>query len=167
MKKASIKNILDAQYPSPVAVVVSLDRALNRPNITAQGWFMFTSFLPPMLAISIANSHHSCAAIRETGEFVLALPNPKQADAVYFCGTKSGRTHDKFKESGFTPLPASKVKPPLIADACANFGCKVVATAQTGDHTLFVGEVVEGYVAENSRARLFATSEGKFVGHED
>lgn len=166
MKKSGLMNTFNARYPEPVAVVVSLDRRLNRPNISAQGWFMFTSYVPPMLAISIANIHHTCETIRDSGEFVLALPNTEQVEAVYFCGTHSGREHDKFAESGFKPLPAEKVKPPLIANACANFECKVVSSLPTGDHTVFVGKVVQSYISEDVRKRLFAMSDGKFAGYQ-
>lgn len=147
-------------------MVVSLDRLLNRPNISAQGWFMFASYVPPMLAISIAKNHNTCETIRDSGEFVLALPSTEQTDAVYFCGTHSGRDRDKFAESGFKPLPAEKVKPPLIADACANFECKVVSSLPAGDHTIFVGEIVQSHVSEDFRKRLFAMSDGQFSGYK-
>lgn len=160
--KKGIVNAFQTRYPEPVAVIVTLDSRQHRANISSQGWFMFASYAPPMVAISIANTHYTCETIRSAGEFVLALPNAKQADAVYFCGMHSGREHDKFKESGFEPLPAEKVKAPLIAGACANFECKVTTSLPAGDHTLFVGEIVASHLAENYRERLFATSDGKF-----
>ena len=166
MQKSGLMNAFNARYPEPVALVVSFDRRLDRPNISAQGWFMFTSYVPPMLAISIANGHHTCATIRDSGEFVLALPSAEQADAVYLCGALSGREHDKFVKSGLKPLSAEKVKTPLIAGACANFECKVVSSLSTGDHTIFTGEIVQSHIAEDSRNRLFATSDGKFAGYK-
>lgn len=164
MKKSSLMKTFNARYPEPVAVVVTMDPQRKRPDIAAQGWFMFVSFVPPMLAVSIANTHYTHEIITDTGEFVLALPNIRQVEAVYFCGTKSGRQHDKFKESGFKSLPAAKVRPPLIAEACANFECRVAASLPAGDHTIFVGEIVQSYIAEDCRNRLFARSDGQFTG---
>lgn len=161
MKKGII-NAFQTRYPEPVAVIVTMDSRKQRANISSQGWFMFTSFTPPMVAISVANTHHTCETIRSSGEFVLALPSTKQVEAVYFCGMHSGREHDKFRESGFKPQSASKIKPPLIADACANFECKVASSMPSGDHTLFIGEIVASHVADHFRERLFSTSDGKF-----
>jgi flavin reductase (DIM6/NTAB) family NADH-FMN oxidoreductase RutF len=61
---------------------------------------------------------------------------------VYVCGTTSGRDVDKFAITRFTPLPAQKVKPPLIAECVAHLECKVVDVFVTGDHELFVGQVL-------------------------
>jgi flavin reductase (DIM6/NTAB) family NADH-FMN oxidoreductase RutF len=49
----------------------------------------------------------------------------------------------------------------LLADAVANFECRVVSEMQTGDHVIFVGQVVASHVNEDaSRKRLYS------VGHE-
>jgi len=85
-------------------------------------------------------------------------------EAVFFCGTRSGRLHDKTKESGFKTLPAGKVNPPLIVGACANFECQVTAAVQTGSHTLFVGKIVASHMDAQAGDRLFATSDGQFAG---
>ncbi len=164
MKKSGLMNVFQTQYPGPVAVVVSRDSHSGRITLATQGWYMFASYVPPQLALSVANDHATCEYIRGTGEFVLALPSCKQVESVFFCGTRSGRMHDKLKESGFQTLPAGKVKPPLIAGACANFECQVTATLPTGSHTLFVGKIVASHVSAQYRDRLFATSDGQFAG---
>ncbi len=166
MKKSGLMTVFQTQYPGPVAVVVSMDQATQRPNVAAQNWFMFTSYLPPQLAISVGAAHATEQAIRTSGEFVLALPSCRQVEAVQFCGTKSGADHDKFKNSGFQPMPARKVKPPRIAGACANFECRVTTFLQTGDHTLFVGEIVASDVSADARDRLFVMNDGQFAGYE-
>lgn len=57
MKKSSLMKTFNARYPEPVAVVVTMDPQRKRPDIAVQGWFMFVSFVPPMLAVSITNTH--------------------------------------------------------------------------------------------------------------
>ena len=132
-------------FPSPVVLVTCVD--LNgKPNIITLGWTMKTSHIPPMVAISIAPSRYSHYLIEQTGEFVLAIPTMDIIEKVHKCGRVSGREIDKFKEFNLTPIPASRVKPPLIKECVANLECVVVNKLKTGDHTIFVGEVVEAHV---------------------
>lgn len=71
---------------------------------------------------------------------------------TFFCGRVSGKDHDKFKESGLTPIPARKVKPPIIKECVAHLECRLHSKLVTGDHTVFVGEVVEAYADKEALA---------------
>ena len=146
--------------PSRVVLAVSADEE-GRADIIALGWKMTTSGQPPMVAISIAPERHSHGIIQRTGEFVLSSPAEDMAKATMFCGTTSGRDTDKFKETGLTAMPASKVKPPLIGEALVNLECVVRGELTTGDHTIFAGEIVASHVSENPSRRLLLS-----IGHE-
>jgi len=61
-------------------------------------------------------------------------------------GNCSGRTIDKFKKFGLTPLQAKRVKPPLIAECFANIECKVVDTGFVKKYNLFVLEAVKAWI---------------------
>ena len=134
-------------FPTPVVLATCVDKNGN-PNIITLGWAMKTSWQPPMVAISVAPSRYSHKLIEETGEFVLAIPTKEIVEMVHKCGRSSGRDIDKFKAFNLTPIPAKKVRPPLIKECVANLECKVVAKVTTGDHTLFIGEVVVAHVDE-------------------
>lgn len=164
MKEVSFADAIRKKYPEPVAVAISFDKAHSRANIITLGWSMCTSGEPPMLAISVGHSRYSHQTIREQGEFVVAFPSEDQAKAALFCGSHSGRDNDKFKESGFKPLSATKVKAPLIDGACANFECKLVNSCESGDHTIFVGMVVSSHMSEENKARLYVVSGGNLKG---
>ncbi len=164
MKQVGYSQAIKSKFPEPVALAVSIDEKHGRPDIVTLGWAMCTSNDPPMLAISVGHTRYSRETIARTGEFVLAFPSAEQAQASLFCGTCSGRTHDKFAESDLTPLPSSQVAPPLIAGACANFECKVVATCESGDHTIFVGEVVASHVSDPPKPRLYTLPDGTLGG---
>jgi flavin reductase (DIM6/NTAB) family NADH-FMN oxidoreductase RutF len=87
--------------------------------------------------------------IRTTRQFVVNLPRASMLDQVLKCGTSSGRVVDKFKEYGLTPLPADKVKPPLIAECPVNIECELMgAPVSIGDHDLFRGLVLAEHVDE-------------------
>ena len=80
------------------------------------------------------------------GEFVVNVPSIDLEEEMHFCGTKSGRDHDKFTELDLTPIPAEKVKSPLIKECFGHLECKVVHSHTYGDHTLIVGEVISATV---------------------
>jgi flavin reductase (DIM6/NTAB) family NADH-FMN oxidoreductase RutF len=114
-------------------------------NVTTVAWAMPTSIDPPLLAISLSPKRHSHKLIEETGEFVVNIPALEILQAVYACGSLTGRSFDKFKKAGLTPLPSRKVKAPAIRECVAHLECTVEDKFTTGDHTVFVGKIVEAY----------------------
>ena len=70
----------------------------GKPNIITLAWAMPTSITPPLVAISIAPKRHSHTLIEETKEFVVNIPTMKILTETLFCGRRSGRNYDKFKE---------------------------------------------------------------------
>jgi len=125
---------------------------------------MITSGRPPMMAISIGLTRYSLEVFRQAGEFVIAMPSAEQADETLFHGTHSGRDVDKFAEAGTNLQPADEIDCVLMADAVANFELKTVCEAATGDHVLFVGEVVASHVNEQALGRLYTLGPGHQVG---
>jgi flavin reductase (DIM6/NTAB) family NADH-FMN oxidoreductase RutF len=142
------------KYPERTALVVSVDQ-FGKPNLIAVGWNMPTSYAPPMAAISVGVDRYSHKLIREGREFVLVFPSINMENAVVYCGTHSGRDVDKFKETGLTPVPAKYVRPPLVKEAAVNMECRLVSELRTGDHTIFVGEILAAYVSDEPREVLF------------
>jgi flavin reductase (DIM6/NTAB) family NADH-FMN oxidoreductase RutF len=117
----------------------------GKPNITTLAWAMPTSKEPPLVAISIIPSHQSHTLIQESGEFIVNVPTLELLKAVYACGSLTGRSFDKFKKANLTPMPAKKVKPPAIRECIAHIECEVENQFSTGDHTVFVGRILEAY----------------------
>ena len=127
--------------PFPYALVTSLDKN-GRPNAMGVAWATRTSFEPFLILISIDHRRYSHEGIQMHKEFVLNYPNEEQADAAWICGTKSGRDGDKLKLAGLKLVDSKVVKVPTIDGVTVAFECKVVDKFETGDHTVFVGEVV-------------------------
>jgi flavin reductase (DIM6/NTAB) family NADH-FMN oxidoreductase RutF len=124
----------------PAVLATTVD-AQGVPDIITLAWLTPVSAQPPLVVISISPKRHSYDNLKVHGEFVINVPTAEHLHEVYVCGTTSGRDVDKFAITKFTPLPAQKVKPPLIAECVAHLECKVVNTVVVGDHELFVGEV--------------------------
>ena len=144
--------------PERIVLVTSASK-IGPPNIITLGWQMRTSFEPPMMAISVGHTRYSHELIKEGGEFVIAVPGIDIAEEVLFCGTRSGRDVDKFSETGLTPGEAQHVRPPLIEECLLNFECKIVGSLNTGDHTIFAGEVLASYKNDEDKRMLISIGE--------
>ena len=95
----------------------------------------------------------------ETGEFVINLTTKELAFATDYCGVKSGRDIDKFKEMKLTPVAGDVVSAPLILESPVNIECKVTEVKSLGTHDMFMAEVVavhadEKYMDEKKRFDL-------------
>ncbi len=126
-------------------VMVSCVGNSGKPNVTTMAWAMPTSINPPLLAISLAPGRHSHKLIEDSGEFIVNIPTLELLQAVYACGSLTGRSFDKFKKANLTAMPAKKVKAPAIRECIAHLECEVDGQLTTGDHTLFVGKILEAY----------------------
>lgn len=159
MKELTL-NQIDRCWPPPerVVLVTSTDPA-GKPNIISVGWKMRASVTPPVFAIGLGKTSHSGQNILASQEFVLAVPGGDLAEAVMYCGTRSGRDVDKFRDTGLTPAPAKAVKASLIAECLANLECRVIAVQEIGDHRVFFGEVVACWTSEREGKPLLVVGE--------
>ena len=128
-------------YPLP-AVLVSCGATPGEYNLLTVAWTGTVCTDPPMCYVSIRPERHSYEIIRRTGEFVINLTTERLARATDWCGVRSGRDHDKFREAGLTPLPAAKVAAPLVDEAPVNIECRVRQVLPLGSHDMFLAEVV-------------------------
>lgn len=128
-------------YPLPVVMVSLADRE-GKTNIITLAWVGTVNTNPPMVSVSIRPERYSHRIIKETGEFVINLTTKELAYCTDYCGVKSGRDVDKFKELRLTPEPAELVKAPMIAESPVNLECKVTQVQSLGSHDLFLAEVV-------------------------
>ena len=145
-------------YPVP-AVMVSCARPGEKPNIITVAWAGTVCSSPAMLSISVRKERYSYDIIRETENFVVNLVNKELVYATDYCGVKSGRDTDKFKEMKLTPLPSKYVAAPGIEESPVNLECKVTQVLELGSHDLFLAEIVgvtidEKYMDENGKFHL-------------
>lgn len=142
-------------YPVPPAMISC--GTTEHPNIMTAAWTGIINSEPPMTYVSIRPSRYSHEIIKESGEFVINLPTLSMVTAADFCGVKSGRDTDKFKETELTPQPCSQVKAPQIAESPVSIECKVVDIKSFGSHDMFLAEIVAVNVDDK-----FIDGEGKF-----
>lgn len=164
LKKVSIRKawgaIWDSEYYQLEALVTCTDK-VGKPNIIAVGWSMPTSWVPPMIAISIGKTRYSHDLIAKQKEFGMCFPTADMIKETLYCGTRSGRDVDKFKETGLKPIKSAHIKPPLIDGCVINLECKLVGSLSAGDHTIFAGEIVAAYISTEKKNKLFDLGGGK------
>ncbi len=136
---------------SPVPIVmVSCQGLEGAPNLITLAWAGMVCSDPPMLSVSIRKSRHSYGLIASTGEFVVNLVDQKLARAADFCGVKSGRDMDKFKECGLHAIPAPPLEhAPALLEAPAYMCCRVEKVIPLGSHDMFLSRIV-GVAAHNA-----------------
>mgnify|MGYP002564935503 CR=1 FL=1 len=160
MSKISFKagNML---YPLPVVMVSVADKE-GKSNILTVAWAGTVCTNPPMVSISVRPERYSYHMLKETGEFVINLTTRDLAKATDYCGVRSGRDVDKWKEMNLTPVPSLEVKVPSIAESPVNIECRVHHVEKLGSHHMFVAEVVavqvdDAYMDQKGRFALEKT----------
>ena len=146
-------------------VLVSCVGKTGKQNILPIAWAMPTSHDPALVAISVSPKRHSHKLIEETGEFVVNVPTVDLIKETLGCGRTSGKNHDKFSETGLTPLPARKVKAPIIKECIAHLECKLTSKLKTGDHTIFVGEIIEAYANKGVFTDMYNIEKAQMLFH--
>lgn len=135
-------------HPYSVSLVTCKGKN-EKTNVMAVAWIIPISVNPPLLAMSIHPERYSHDLIIESKEFVVNIPTFKMIHKVLFCGRRSGRDHEKFKETLLSPQKAQKVRAPIIKECIAHIECKLVENIKTGDHTLIIGHIVAAYALED------------------
>jgi flavin reductase (DIM6/NTAB) family NADH-FMN oxidoreductase RutF len=126
-------------YPVP-AVMVSCS-SNETDNIITVAWTGIICSDPSMLYVSIRPERFSYNIIKDTGNFVVNLPNKSLAFALDFCGVRSGRDVNKFQHLGLTPQKSNLVDAPGIHECPVNIECKVKNIIHLGSHDMFIGEI--------------------------
>jgi flavin reductase (DIM6/NTAB) family NADH-FMN oxidoreductase RutF len=159
-------------YPLP-ALMVSCGENPEEYNIATVAWTGTICSDPPMCYISLRKSRHSHSIISRTREFVLNLTTENLAKQTDWCGVKSGKDVNKFKEMSLTPEKAPNISAPMIKESPLCIECKVIEVKELGTHDMFIANVVgvhadERYINKESglfdlqSAKLMTYSHGKY-----
>jgi flavin reductase (DIM6/NTAB) family NADH-FMN oxidoreductase RutF len=143
MRTLALSKVYQLLEPGPVVLLTTAHK--GRANVMTMSWHMMVEFEPPLVACVVSNGNHSFAALKATGECVIAVPAAGLADKVVRVGNTSGRDIDKFPTIGLTALPASTVGAPLVKECFANLECRVTDRSLVNVYNLFVLEVVKAW----------------------
>ena len=128
-------------YPLP-AVLVSVGDGEGNTNLFTVAWTGTICSDPPMVSISVRKERYSYGLIEKSGQFVINLTTEALAYATDYCGVKSGRDVDKWKECKLTPIDSQKVLVPSVKESPVAIECEVVEKKELGTHHMFIARVV-------------------------
>lgn len=99
----------------------------GKPNIMTIGWLLLgrSYYRNPIAVVAVRPTRYTFKLLDEVEEFVIAVPTKELEELVAFCGEKSGRDVDKFKETKLTPIQSVHVKPPSIKECVINIECRI------------------------------------------
>jgi flavin reductase (DIM6/NTAB) family NADH-FMN oxidoreductase RutF len=143
MRNLPLSRVYRQLEPGPVTLVATAHR--GRANVMTMSWQTMLDFEPPLLAAVISAGNCSFAALRETGECVIAVPPAKLAKQVVGIGNCHGDEVDKFARFKLATKSARLVAAQLIEGCIANLECRVVDTKMVARYNLFVLEVAKAW----------------------
>lgn len=138
----SVGDYMRTAYLSPRQVVLIATRFDDKDNVLPVDWHIPLSFSPKLYAVCLESGNHSSAMIKGSGVFTINFMPAEYEKQIIECGSLSGKDTDKFKVTGLEKIEANKINAPIIKNAIGYLECKLVDTLTTGDHTLFIGEVL-------------------------
>ena len=157
-------------YPIPAVMVSCGD--MEKSNIITVAWTGIINTNPAMVYISVRPERYSYNLIKENKEFVINLTTKDLARATDWCGCRSGRKYDKFKEMNLHKEKGNFVKCPIIKESPVAIECKVKEIKELGSHHMFIAEVLsinadEKYIDEKgafdiSKCNLIAYANGGY-----
>ncbi len=163
MKPLPLGQVYALLEPGPVVLLTTTHK--GRANVMTQSWHMMIEFEPPLIACICSEANYSFAALRATGECVIAIPARKLAAPMVKVGNSHGDEIDKFEAFGLTPVPAETVQAPLIKECFGNLECKVIDKRMVSRYNMFVLEVVKAWTdpKQKNPKTLHHKGYGKFV----
>ena len=163
MRPLPLSKVYQLLEPGPVVLLTTARK--GRANVMTMSWHMMVEFEPPLVACVVSSANYSFAALRATGECVIAVPARTLAAKVVKVGNSSGRDLDKFAAFDLTPLAAERVAPPLVAECFANLECRVADRRLVNRYNLFILEVLKAWIdpAQKNPKTIHHHGYGKFV----
>lgn len=144
------------QFVTNVGLITS--NGPHGDNIMAAEWTHHVSYTPGLIAVRIRPDDATHANIEKTKEFGVNLCASDQNVLSSIAGGYSGKKIDKIevlKELGFKFFKAKKINVLMIEEAAMNVECKLIKGITLGDHTTFVGEVVELYPVKDKEPIVY------------
>lgn len=163
MKEYPLAKVFQLIEPGPVVLVATEYK--GKANIMTMSWLMPVEFEPALIACIIGPWDYSFTALSKTRECVIAIPTVDLAAKTVDIGNCSGKDTDKFKTFGLTPVPAERVKAPLIAECLANLECRLVDATLAEKYGLLILKAVKAWhdPKRKERRTIHANGDGTFV----
>jgi flavin reductase (DIM6/NTAB) family NADH-FMN oxidoreductase RutF len=158
MDEAAKKTVL--RLFNYVLCVVTVPAPGGGHGFTAN-WIAQAAFEPPMISITVENDSRAIGLLRQGGVFAVNVLPSGTRELAGQLGRRSRTNPDKFlgvvTEPGATGCP-------LLVEALGHVECRVRGELPAGDHTLFLGEVVEAGIRREGAPLTMTESGFRYFG---
>ena len=137
MEEQKLIDIMSHRTYDLAIVTTRLDEQINGQAV---GWLTQASIKPPLIAIGLSEKNYTYHLIKESGVFAVNYLPKDRSDIVNLFGYKSGQEIDKFQNLEYGSVATGS---PVLYDSAAFLDCKLANVYETGDHYMFIGEVIE------------------------
>ncbi len=130
--------------------VLTAETQDGRVSAATVNWVTQSSFAPPLVAVGVKADSSAHSIIKETGVFALSVLGKGQQAAAFAFFKPAEREGDKI---GGEVFHRGTTGAPILSSAIASIECELVTTVEEGDHSLFVGRVVDAAVSGEIEGR--------------
>ncbi len=159
MEQISLNLAQKISSPRPFGLVVSIG-SNNKVNVMGISWWTYVSRNPSLLLICLSNKNCTNENIRLSKEFSLCLPSEDIKDEAWKCSTTSGRNINKIKQYNLEVIQSNYINTPILRESYVAFECKVVKEIVAGDHTMFLGEILN-ILGDTTKKPLYSLDDNK------
>jgi len=124
-------------------------------------WVTQTSFKPPLVAVAIKQGSHPYDVVKSAGSFAI---NELGADQKEVAQTFFGTVTPDGNTLGPVTFKPGVTGAPIINESPAYWECRVVGVVEQGDHHVFLGEVVEAGVSNDTPTLLLRETPWNYGG---
>jgi flavin reductase (DIM6/NTAB) family NADH-FMN oxidoreductase RutF len=147
-------------YPAPILVIGTYDHE-GKPNVMTAAWGGICCSSPPCVAVALRKATYTYGAIVAQQEFTISIPSELHVKEADYFGLVSGKSNNKFAQTGLTPVKADTVNAPYVKEFPLVLECKVIHTIEIGLHTQFIGQIMDVKVDEECLAEKGAPDVNK------
>lgn len=144
MKKTALRMIPYGLY------VLTAENKKGEIAAAAVNWVTQVSFEPPLVVVGVKADSHAHSLIKETKTFALNVLGKGQQGLAFTFFKPAMKEGNKISGE---PYRKGKFGSPLLESAPAYVECKLLETVEKGDHSVFIGEVVDAGVSKDPQGR--------------
>lgn len=161
MAELSWELIRDLVNPRQVVLISSRYRA--KDNLMPAAWHMPSSFSPLLYCVSIGIQRYTHELISKSRVYAVNFMDSSYLPKIRYLGSISGRDLDKFSAAGIPKSECLKIDCPRVSDALGTLECSVIQSVPSGDHTIFIGQVVHAWIGRKSWDRVLHLGGERFA----
>ena len=141
--------------------------SIHAHNVMTIGWGLLgTMWAKPVFVTAVRHSRYTYKLMEEARSWTICLPTKDMKAALEFCGTKSGRNYDKFKECKLTAKKGVEVDAPYIEECPIHIECTTVFKTDMKPGQLEEGMEKSLYKTKDFHMLYFGQVNGVYAVHD-